>query len=219
MVIVPSPSSLRSATSPKGRGKGASHGCAVISHLSQQKRQGDSYDRAVIGHLSQRERQGRLIRSCCGCPLRPRCARPPLPKTEARGARLHDRAVVALSVLALLGHLSQRERQGVLHTIALRSATSPKGRGKGASHGCAVISHLFQQKRQGGFTRLRFARPPLPKGEAREAHTIVLWLPSPSSLRSATSPKGRGKGCFTRSRFARPPLPKTEARDAHMIAL
>ena len=33
--------------------------------------------------------------------------------------------------------------------------------------------------------RPRCARPPLPKGEAR---------PSPSSLRSATSPKGRGKG-------------------------
>ncbi len=115
------------------------------------------------------------------CPLRPRCARPPLPRGEARNARaVHQRerqdvfpGTSPLRALAALGHLSQGERQGMparytkgrgkmfsrvrLHFgHSLRSATSPKGRGK-------------------MFSRVR--------------------LPFGHSLRSATSPKGRGKGC------------------------
>ena len=106
--------------------------------------------------------------------------------------------------------------------------------------------------------RPRFARPPLPTGEARvspawlslreSCHRRRLRgscsnlqrLPSPSSLRSATSPNGRGKSASRlalppgelspqvteralavtfsayplRPRFARPPLPRGEARNA-----
>ena len=63
------------------------------------------------------------------CPLRPRFARPPLPEGEARAL-----ALLALSVLAALGHLSQRERQEPWLSLpspsSLRSDTSPRGRGK-----------------------------------------------------------------------------------------
>ena len=158
MVIVPSPSSLRSATSPKGRGKGGLYDRAVVA-LSVL---------ASLGHLSQRERQGGFTRLRCGCPLRPRFARPPLPKGEARDARSHDRAVVALSVLASLGHLSQRERQG-LTRLRCNQPPFPTEEARGASHDRASLGHLSQRERRGGFTRLRFARPPLPKGEARGA--------------------------------------------------
>ena len=49
-------------------------------------------------------------------------------------------SLVTLSVLAALGHLSQGERQMFSRVLlpvrhSLRSTTSPKGRGKGCSHG------------------------------------------------------------------------------------
>ena len=95
-------------------------------------------------------------------------------------------ALFALSVLAALGHLSHRERQGRLSRVrlpfchSLRSATSPKGRGKGGFPGCVSPSGT------------RYARPPLPRGEAR----CFLWYFSPSG-----------------TRCARPPLPRGEAMD------
>ena len=139
-----------------------------------------------------------------------------------------------------LGELSPKVTERALHPgfpspSSLRSATSPKGRGKGDAR------HFSCR-----------GTPPLalPLGELSPQVTeraLHPGFPSPSSLRSATSPKGRGKGdarhfscrgtppwlslwescrrrrlrgyCTPvsplRPRCARPPLPKGEARGAY----
>ena len=53
----PSPSSLRSATSPKGERQDALSVLASLGHLSQRERQDALSVLASLGHLSQRERQ------------------------------------------------------------------------------------------------------------------------------------------------------------------
>ena len=82
------------------------------------------------------------------CPLRPRCARPPLPRGEARNARaVHQRerqdvfpGTSPLRALAALGHLSQGERQDVFPgTFPLRAL--------------AALGHLSQGERQGMLAR------------------------------------------------------------------
>ena len=97
------------------------------------------------------------------CPLRPRCARPPLPRGEARNARaVHQRerqdvfpGTSPLRALAALGHLSQGERQDVFPgTFPLRAL--------------AALGHLSQGERQGMLARYTErcieVRPLVPEG-------------------------------------------------------
>ena len=104
-------------------------------------------------------------RGACGfwgklvCPLRPRCARPPLPKGEARNARTGHRPlarppgerspqvterVLRLLVWSLFCPLRPRFAQpplpkGEARGELLCSATSPKGRGRGCPHGAPPL--------------------------------------------------------------------------------
>ena len=105
---VPSPSSLRSATSPRGRGKRLPRLAIPPGELSPQATervlQAQSAvtlsDLASLGHLSQGERQEcpylalplgelspqateRVLQARSAYPLRPRFAQPPLPRGEA----------------------------------------------------------------------------------------------------------------------------------------
>ena len=220
------------------------------------------------------------------CPLRPRCARPPLPQGEARECRDGNRfttirlsggtriegsrktvngayryryapflvpiydalalplgelspqvterslapagrhlpakvpafsdwtlPLFALSVLAALGHLSHRERQGsagtetVLRPSDFRAARALRGSRK-------TVNGAYRY-RYAPFLVPIYDALALPLGELspqvtertlRPRDVICLrrcqhfpigrcrYLPSPSSLRSATSPTGRGKG-------------------------
>ena len=67
------------------------------------------------------------------CPLRPRYARPPLPKGEAREAFT---GTSPFRALAALGHLSQGERQDVFP-------------GSSPLRALAALGHLSQRERQG----------------------------------------------------------------------
>ena len=134
---------------------------------------------AALGHLSQGERQGVL-----GSSKKPRGAlaissnegpakRVPFELVKGLAAFLPVQPLSSLSVLAALGHLSQRERQGVLG-----SSKKPRG---------GLRSLQMRAQRSGSHLSLSRVLQPF----CRCGHC----LPSPSSLRSATSPKGRGKGC------------------------
>ena len=101
--------------------------------------------------------------------------------------RLHT-----LPVLASLGHLSQRERQGVI--ALLRSAVSRRER-QGM---IARYTDMYAKSFPTDITAGSSSPLALPLGELSPQVTERAFrygcLPSPSSLRSATSPKGRGKG-------------------------
>ena len=126
----------------------------------------------------------------------------------------------ALSVLAALGHLSHRERQGsagtetVLRPSDFRAARALRGSRK-------TVNGAYRY-RYAPFLVPIYDALALPLGELspqvteralRPRDVICLrrcqhfpigrcrYLPSPSSLRSATSPTGRGKGCRDGNRF------------------
>ena len=126
----------------------------------------------------------------------------------------------ALSVLAALGHLSHRERQGRCRdgnrftTIRLSGGTRIEGSRK-------TVNGAYRY-RYAPFLVPIYDALALPLGELspqvtertlRPRDVICLrrcqhfpigrcrYLPSPSSLRSATSPTGRGKGCRDGNRF------------------
>ena len=95
-----------------------------------------------------------------------------------------------------LGELSPKVTERVLHPSipspsSLRSATSPKGRGKG------LVRYTNRRTDTLHFS-CQHATPWLSLWEScrrRRLRGHCPLVPSPSSLRSATSPRGRGKGC------------------------
>ena len=154
---IPSPSSLCSATSPKGRGKGLARNTDLV--LSYHMKSNDTRTgrnlALPLGELSPQVTERATWLSLWESWRRRRL----------RGCAGHGRRVPSPS--------------------SLRSDTSPRGRGKGVEAGearvwCAWLSLWESWRRR----RLRGCA-----GHERR-------VPSPSSLRSDTSPKGRGKwGC------------------------
>ena len=131
---LPSPSSLHSATSPKGRGKMFSRVLLPFRHslrsATSPKGRGKMFSRVLP-------------------PSGTRCARPPLPKGEARGFP----GYFPLRALAALGHLSQGERQYVSRVLppsGTRCARPPLPRGE-ARDACAGD---FYTKKDGRPSRL-----------------------------------------------------------------
>ena len=123
----PSPSSLCSSTSPKGRGKGdARHfSCRGTPPLA-----------LPLGELSPQATERALHP---GFPSPSSLCSATSPKERGKGDARHF-SCRGTSPLALpLGELSPKVTERVLHSglpspSSLRSATSPKGRGKGDAH-------------------------------------------------------------------------------------
>ena len=135
-----------------------------------------------------------------------------------------DVAVICLSVLAALGHLSHRRLETVLRPSDFRAARALRGSRK-------TVNGAYRY-RYAPFLVPIYDALALPLGELspqvteralRPRDVICLrrcqhfpigrcrYLPSPSSLRSATSPTGRGKGAGTETVYDHP----TFGRHAH----
>ena len=119
------------------------------------------------------------------CPLRPRCARPPLPQGGKGVPGRKPFTTIRLSGGTRIEGSRKTVNGGV--SIQIRSISCANIRCLGSPFGRAVTLVTERTLRPRDVICLRRCQH-FPIGRCR-------YLPSPSSLRSATSPTGRGKGC------------------------